>query len=374
MNNFYSSDKTSQSEGSLSPQEAIIVPTKKSSGSKFMNWWHSVASPPAPPEDATVPRREEYRRARSVSVVALVFLPMLVGGTITSLTMPNPYLFQVLLGVVALYIIAPLFNRAGHVFIAGLLVTIPLQFVMIYYILTTTPLNETALQVYDMFALVILLALAVLPVRAIWVIAILDCIFVVLDLTYQPRTPEFTNLLGHEGFMGILVRPLILIMFLTGVSAFLLANVSKAVRQSYQAEFIANIERATAQQNEIEAEAKRELEESIQQIVQAHTSTMNGRTGERIPYPTAKVLWPLVGILNTLWTRLQRAQYREHELAQLQEALMAYNETVQRTIRYPEQPLTPHQTKTALAPLTLSIASLHRELLQRLGSQPRNLR
>ncbi|MBO0795444.1 MAG: hypothetical protein J2P36_31505, partial [Ktedonobacteraceae bacterium] len=137
---------------------------------------------------------------------------------------------------------------------------------------------------------------------------------------------------------------------------------------------VANIERATAQQNELEAVAKRELEESIQQIVQAHTNTMNSRAGERIPYPTSKVLWPLVGILNTLWTRLQRAQHREQTLTQLEEALMVYNATVQRSIRSLEQPLAPTQTKTALDPLTLSMASLHRELLHRLDSQTRKNR
>ncbi|GHO64954.1 hypothetical protein KSC_038460 [Ktedonobacter sp. SOSP1-52] len=371
MNNFYSSNNTPQAEELGTVQEVITIPTKKSLGARFMHWWHGFASPPPLPENATVPQREEYRRARTVSVVTIVFFPMLVGGDITSLAMPNPYLFQVVFGVVIAFMIAPFFNRAGHILIAGLLVTIPLQFVIIYYILTTMPLNETALQVYDMLALVILLALAVLPLRAIWILTILDCVFVVLDLIYQPRTTSFTDLLNHEGFMGILVRPLILLLLLTGVSAFLLMSVARAARQSYEAEFIANIERATAQQNELEAEAKRELEESIQQMVQAHTDTMNGRTGERISYPTSKVLWPLVGILNSLWTRLQRSQQREQELAQLQEHIMVYNELLRRTLHSPEQPITPFATKTALAPLALTVANLQKELLNRLRGQTR---
>jgi hypothetical protein len=266
-------------------------------------------------------------------------------------------------------LLAPFFNRAGHVFLAAILIILSLQFTIMFVILVTMPLNEVALQLYDLLSLVILLALAILPLRVIWVIACLDSIFVVLDFLYQPRTETFTQLLNHEGFIAILVRPIILILFLTGVSSFLLTSVAKAVRQNYETEFVANIERAAAQQNEVEVEAKRELEESIQQIVQAHTDTMNGRSRERISYPEAKVLWPLVGILNTLWTRLQRSQQREQEFVQLQEDIIAYNEVMQHTLQSPEKLLAPHQLQNVRSPLLLSIARSHRELLSRVLSQ-----
>jgi hypothetical protein len=368
MNHSYQSDKTPGGEIG-SPQGTILITAKKSLGSRIMNWWHSFASPPEPPENATVLQREKHRRARAVSTVVFFFLPVLLVGVPTALTMPNPWIFWVACSILVALLLAPFFNRAGHVFLAAILIILSLQFTIMFVILVTMPLNEVALQLYDLLSLVILLALAILPLRVIWVIACLDSIFVVLDFLYQPRTETFTQLLNHEGFIAILVRPIILILFLTGVSSFLLTSVAKAVRQNYETEFVANIERAAAQQNEVEVEAKRELEESIQQIVQAHTDTMNGRSRERISYPEAKVLWPLVGILNTLWTRLQRSQQREQEFVQLQEDIIAYNEVMQHTLQSPEKLLAPHQLQNVRSPLLLSIARSHRELLSRVLSQ-----
>lgn len=366
MNNLYQSDETTAAE-SWSAQASPIPPVKKSSGARFMDWWHSIASPPELPANATVIQREKHRHARSVSVVVLTFFPVILAGLPTTTTMPNPWIFWTVTSILVALIIAPFLNRIGQVYLAGMLVILSFQFTIMFLTVTTMPLNETGLQYYDVLTLVILLALVILPLRAIWVLAIADCIFVVLDLLYQPRTESFTQLLEQEGLMSIMIRPLALIVLLTGVSTFLLVSVAKAVRQSYEAEFVAKLERASAMQSETEVQEKHDLEESIQQIVQAHTDTMNGRMKERIPYPTAKVLWPLVGILNTLWTRLQRSQQREQEFAQLQKDIAQYNEVLQHSVEYPDQPLVPYQTKTMLAPLTLSITRLHRELLNRIA-------
>lgn len=362
MNNFDQFNETS-SAGIGIPQEGTAAPAKRSKGGNIMSWWHSFANPPEPPKEATVMQREKYRRARSVSTVVFFFLALMIIGIPATLTLPDQSTFWAACSIGVALIIAPFFNRAGHVLVAGLLVILSLQFTIMFEVLIVTPSNETALQIYDLFLLAILLSLVILPMPVTWVIAGVDCVFIVLDLFYQPHTATFVALLNHEGMLTILLRPIILILFITSVSSFLLTSVAKAVRQSYEAEFIANIEHAAAQQNEAEAEQKRELEESIQQIVQAHTDTMNGRLRERIPYPQAKILWPLVGILNTLWTRLLRSQQREQELAQIQQDITAYNELLQRSIQSPQQPLMPYPTRTALSPLIMSVARLHQALL-----------
>lgn len=374
MNNFYQSGQAPGPEDKRPSQNAANASPNVSLGTRIMNWWHSIASPPAPPENATVLQREKHRRARSVSVIVLFFFPIVVAGLPTTLSLPNPWIFWVACSILVALILAPFFNRAGHVFVAGMLIILSFQFTMTFYILTTMPLNEGALQIYDMFTLAILLALVILPLRIIWILTIYDCVFIILDLLYQPRTEAFTKFLEHDGLSAILARPLAIILFLTCVCTFLLTSVTKAVQQSYQSEFVANLEHAAAQQNEREAVAKRELEESIQQIVQAHTDIMNGKMNERIPYPTAKMLWPLVGVLNTLWTRLQRAHQREQTLVQVQEDIIVYNEIVQRAVRSPQQPLEPYTTKTPLSPLTFSVANLQRELLNLLHLPPRRSR
>ncbi|MBO0778690.1 MAG: hypothetical protein J2P37_07665, partial [Ktedonobacteraceae bacterium] len=272
-------------------------------------------------------------------------------------------------------IIAPFFNRAGQVVVAGMFVLLSVQGTIMAETLIMPVLNETALQLYDILMLVILLSLVIMPASVTWGLAIFDCIFVTLHLLFhetlfhQSALPAFDALIKSEGVITLLLRPVILILFLTSVSTFLLSSVAKAVRQSYEAEFVANLEHAAAQQNEVEAEEKRVLEESIQQIVQAHTDTMNGQLRERIPYPQAKILWPLVGVMNTLWARLLRSQQREQELAQIQQDISTYNEILQRSIQSPQRPLAPYRTKTALSPLTVAMARLHQAVLN-ISSRP----
>jgi hypothetical protein len=300
-------------------------------------------------------------------MVVFYFLPIVILVLPTTLPMPNPYAFYIVLGVAIGMAIAPFFNRAGLVLVSGLFLLTSVAGGLTSFILTTMPLNETALQLYDFYALTGLLALAILPIRAIWAFTVICSTIILLDLIYQPRTETFTTLINHEGFVTIATRPVMLLVVVACAGSLLLTNIAKAVRQGYEAEFVANIEHAAAQQNESEARGKRELEESIQQLVQTHTDIMNGRIKERIPYPAAKVLWPLVGIQNSLWTRLQRAQQRENELAQLHIDIEQYNAMVQNATQNPRKPLESYPTKTILSPLSISVSHLHKETLRSAG-------
>ncbi len=127
---------------------------------------------------------------------------------------------------------------------------------------------------------------------------------------------------------------------------------------------VATVEHALSEQHVLVEKEKQALEESIQQLIQAHVDATNGQINARIPYPSSKVLWPLVGVFNSLWTRLQHSQYNEHTLQQLQTAIAANEEIIQHASFAPQQPLALRQSGTDVDALMLSVKRLHDGLLR----------
>jgi hypothetical protein len=215
---------------------------------------------------------------------------------------------------------------------------------------------------YDLYILVELLAIAVLPGPGVWFIAIIDSIFVGLDLWYQPHTAAFGQLIAEQQYSTIITRPIALLLIVACAISFWLASITKATRQSYQAEFVANLEHSAAQQGVIEAQEKRDLEESIQQLVQAYADAVNNAQSARIAYPKSRILWPLVSIFNSLEGRAQNNKQLEQEYKQLEQDVTVYTNFLQQASHRPEQPLPPYYTKTVLYPLTLAVAHLYHDL------------
>jgi hypothetical protein len=55
-----------------------------------------------------------------------------------------------------------------------------------------------------------------------------------------------------------------------------------------------------------------------------------GQSPNQLPYPPAKVLWPLVGAMNLLASRSQRTQQIERDYQRLQQAIASYARIIQK--------------------------------------------
>ena len=89
------------------------------------------------------------------------------------------------------------------------------------------------------------------------------------------------------------------------------------------------LEHTIAEERAATEREKRELEESIQQLVQMHIAATQGHVENQIPYPPSKTLWPLVGAMNSLWGRLRRTHHIEREYEHLQQAIAYYMHIIQ---------------------------------------------
>lgn len=354
MNNTLSSKSVSERD-TWSPDE--ILTSKPDMQDHLLSWWYNLTAVPEPPAQASFVKREAARRVRLFSTVAFFFLLILILFFPACFFLPNPlvvYMDGLMVGMVVLSLFI---NRTGRSIFAGVFLIIVSELVLTIVIITTTPFDETSIQFFDLYLVVDLLAVSLIPPQSVFIVAFCSSLFIYFDLLYQPHTPVFAHDLLTQ-FLPVLIRPIALQIIIAGVAYLWVRNSTRAIARADRAEMLANLEHAM-----VEERARKQLEESIQWLVKTHAEAMNKQIIAKIPYPLeARMLWPLIGIINSLWVRLQHAHQTDHELRYLRQAIAAYTEVLNQTLRSPQQALPVPQTKTDLDSLMLAVRNLQRTL------------
>ena len=294
-----------------------IIGSSKDWLDRLFGWWYRFTTPPRATGNVSFARRESDRRARLLST--LVFFLLLVGALFLPLELLGGRLGESLntIGGVSILIGALWANKAGKTILAAIIIVATVQLGWFSLVLQPTLTPPGVLQMYDTFVLTELVAVSLLPVRSIFLMATINSVFIAVDMLYVLHTPM--EQLLHADLAQSLARPIALQYFVALVVALWVYSASKSNERANRAEMVASLEHTIAEQNQTAKEEKEELEASIEQIVRVHTDAINGQVIARIPYPPAKVLWPLVGVVNSLWVRLQRTQQTEKELQQWRE-------------------------------------------------------
>ncbi|MBO0778901.1 MAG: hypothetical protein J2P37_08760 [Ktedonobacteraceae bacterium] len=292
----------------------------------FFQWWYTLTAPPRVPVDASFVRREVDRKARLLSTVAFFF------GIVLLIFLPASFFMQRIIVIADTFaivatLIALIFNRVGKTTLSGLIIVFGSEIALATGILGNNPFRPADIQLYDLYVLLILLAVSLLPPRYVFLFALLHSLFISVDLIYLMGHPELAGALSQDlqtQIIPAIARSVGLQLLAAGVSYIWVGSSSRAIERANRAEMVATLEHTIAEQRAISEQEKQELTESIQLLIQTHTALANGQTMNRIPYPPAKILWPLIGTMNTLWGRLQRAQQVEREYQQLQQAIATY--------------------------------------------------
>lgn len=316
-------------------------------------WWYTLTAPPRVPSDVSYVRREEERKARLLSNVAFFFFLVLLIFLPASFFMPAITPIAVVLAMVST-LIALIFNRAGKTVLGGVIIVLGSEIALGLAILAIRPLRPADIQLYDLYALIILLAVSLLPARYIFLFALAHSIFISVDIITHPLMPALAQDLQTQ-IIPAIARPVGLQMLSAGVTYIWVTSSMRATERANRAEMVAVLEHAIAEQRAVIEQEKQEMETSIQQLIQAHVAVTKGQSMNQVPYPPAKVLWPLVGAINSLWGRLQSAQQLEREHQQLLQAITNYMGIVQKEARTQKRPLLPLvRTGTSLDQLILA--------------------
>src|SRR5438874_1320237 len=155
-----------------------------------------------------------------------------------------------------------------------------------------------------------LFAVSLLPPIAVFVDALFNIAFIVAALTFLfPQNAELRVLLHTSALQDALARPIVIQVLVAVISYLWVNSATQAIARADRATTIAALERTMAEQAQVEAEQKHQLEASIQQIVEVHTRVANGDFSARVPLDQGNTLWEVAGALNNLLARIQRLRY-----------------------------------------------------------------
>jgi len=131
----------------------------------------------------------------------------------------------------------------------------------------------------------------------------------------------------------------------------------REMKRAGNAEEVNKLTMAIAKQQQTVQQEKKQLEESIQQIVFVHMQAANGNLSARVPLDQQNVLWAVAGSLNNLLARLQRQHY---DTVQLQKNEQAHQQLLSRIqmARRQGKPLQVFTTGTSLDVVILEIAKV----------------
>lgn len=327
-------------------------------------WWYTLTAPPPKAGSGSFVEREADRKARSLSSVAAFFLCVLLLFLPACFFMGTIIIFADTLAMIGT-IIGLMVNRLGSSRAAGVIIVLGAEIALGTAILLKGPFQPADIQLYDLYALIILLVASLLPPRALFLFAAAHSAFICIELYIHPDTPALAqNLQPQAQLLPAIVRSVGLQLLGSTVAYIWVRSASRAIERANRIEMVAMLEHTIAEERALGERDKQELEESIQQLIQAQMAATKGQITSQLPYPPAKVLWPLVGTMNLLWTRLQRSQQIEREHQHLQQVITAYIRMVQRDSRA-SLPLA--QTGTILDQLILAAQSSRAHETQQSG-------
>ncbi len=313
----------SASSGSFSSVPQTPLPTAylqadEFAASRALAWWYRLTTP-APPHGrlATLREREQIRRGRLASIilaVQLLFIELPVIPVV--LHAPNhAIVLPWLLGCIAALLAAFVFNRHGHLTVAGLLMVASIEVTVGIKILTVPGgISVFYLPQFDILVQPILIAVALLAPWSAFAVAGCNIVFVIAALTAGPHAPDLVAALHNPAQVGDVFAVPIMTQILTAFFGWIIVkNLLDALKRADQAEQLAALEHMLAESRR-EAEARNtQLEEGMQAIVTTIQQVSNNQPGQRIALPPEHLLWPLAMQLNLFLDRYQRARGAEGE-------------------------------------------------------------
>lgn len=323
-----------------------IIPRESKKQSGLIQHWYNLTAIPDAPVNASFPQREAARKSHLLSTVLFFFTLVIIVFLPCCLLLPNHYDFWIDAVLIVLSFIALVLNRKGKTLAAGILVVAASQAALTLIIFTTTPFDETSLQLYDLFIMTELLAVSLLPPRSVFIVAVANSAAILASLLYEVHTPVLTADLRTQ-FIPVMVRPIALQFIIAGVTYVWVYSTLKAIVRADRAETVAMLEHTLVEQ-------KQDLELGIEQILQTHVAIANGNLNARAPLTQNNVLWQIARALNTLLTRFQRAMMAERELQRVRQAIYYSVDIIQQSERQNQLPCLSF-THTALDPLIAAL-------------------
>jgi hypothetical protein len=288
----------------------------------FLSWWYKLTSP-AEIENPTLQERAAARRSKILSALALFLALTLVMVAYIAIVGPNKQIINTVYTLYVTLFICLIFNRRGHIHIAGALLTLGLVGGIYFTIIMTSLHGGLTPNDKDIFYLPFfgeLVAAALLPPVAIFAVAAFNVSFSLFLLDYAHHTPAFTAMMAITS-SSIIFRIVEIHFFVTLVLWIMAWWTQISVRQANRATELARLEHYMNDVAQDKLKEKQLLDQSIAAIVQVHMAIANGNLDARVPLSNENTLIQIAGPLNNLLGRYQQARREALERAVLEQIL-----------------------------------------------------
>jgi hypothetical protein len=313
----------------ITTQEAPLV-------DRLFGWWYRIAIPPEVPDDAPLRDRMRVRSGKLTGMIILFEMLIALVTLIVVIIEKNTFDAPVIGVCLITLIIGVVLNRQGKTTAAGILVIILEEIGVIVSILgvgnVRIPVDSASLIDFDFFIGADLIAASMLAPWVTFPLTLGNCFITAAIITFAYKSPDLIRDLSTRAFY-IYAYPIETQLLVATVCFLWASSTYREMRRASNAEEVNNLTMALVKQQQTEDLRKRQLEESIQQILSVHIKFANGNWHARVSLSQQNVLWPLAGSLNNLLARLQSWRYDAIQLQRNEQAIHQLLQNIQRAKR-----------------------------------------
>ena len=306
------------SDESIPPE----LPNPPHIGRRLWKAWLWLTGPRSNRFGKTIAAQERLRRSRLVSTLLILLAVVMLLLTPSAFRVSG--LWQAIVMMGAMGVLAALLNRVGHVTLSGLVViavadaSITFNIVRQQYGLT----NTTVADLY-LLAIAIMIAGMVLPNIYIPLVGAAQiAISLIIFYGLPPDTlllQEIKKVDGNMSYTSVL-GPILLQVCSVGIVWLYAGSVDRAILRASRAEELAEAQARINEQAQVIAGQKQRLEEGIQAIQETQSRIVRGDYSARVSLQGNELL-PLAVSFNMMAERLSHVQQIEAEHRQMEGAL-----------------------------------------------------
>ena len=342
-----------QTHGPAAPRDASarLTPDIELAASQgILSWWYKLAVPRVSSAQPSLTERELLRRGRLAATLILAILVLgIINIPVAALNPSKAELYGDIAGIIGC-LVALALNRNGSVALASILLAVLLDAGFAGIILAAPGgLSVPNLLLAPLMALAELIAVSLLAPWTVFLVAVINSVFILVVILEWPTDPTVQNLLNKPGAASLIISPPITLYLIVALVTYLwVRGATNALIARDRAEELATLEHAVAEQ-------RRDLEVGMRQMHDTLVRVANGDYSARAPIGQDNILWQLSASLNTMIARQQKVSDAQYQIQRASGEVGRLAEAI-RQARAGRPPLWPAETGTIIDPLIRELA------------------
>lgn len=263
---------------------------------------------------------ESHDKKRVVDFILLLTVLFQLINLPTAVLAKSTLAFPLVFTTLALCGLAIALNHFGRKMLVCCLLMIVINLSCGLMLLTIPGgLDVGNLPLFDMLIASELIAVSLLPAENVFLIALLNILFILAVIGFQPHTDALDHLLKSGAGYAVLVHPLSLQILVAVVTYLWVRSTQRALARANRAEEIAALRQR-------EVARKQQLDAEIEQLSNVLACVANGDRAARVNLSRDATLWQLENSFNLLLARLARSSQIEQENQQLHAQLTSLSQ------------------------------------------------